>query len=82
VTGLEDVTGNSLGLVSVDDVTGIADALEPETSAALIVWEDSWATRLTDAIRATDGELLEHVRIPATVVDAALAAVADAGVGA
>jgi len=79
VTGIQDVTGNSLGLVSVDDVTAIADDLEPETSAALIVWEDCWATRLTDAIRAADGELLEHVRIPATVVDAALAAVAEVG---
>jgi hypothetical protein len=76
VTGLEEVTSTSSGLLSVDDVSDIGDDLEPGNSAALIVWEDSWATRLTDAIRAADGELIDHTRIPADVVDAALAAVA------
>jgi hypothetical protein len=48
-----------------------ADELEPNSSAALLVWEDLWADRLADAIRNSGGELYDLGRIPHEVVVAA-----------
>ena len=47
------------------------EELDPDSSAALLVWEDLWATRLVDAIRNANGELLDLGRIPHEIVVAA-----------
>ncbi len=59
------------GLFNEEDLTAAAEEIEPGSSAALLVWEDLWATRLTDAIRNADGVLLDLGRIPHEVVVAA-----------
>ncbi|MGH8773696.1 MAG: DUF6325 family protein [Jiangellaceae bacterium] len=61
-------------LTSDDDVELIADALEPGTSAAVLVYEHAWARRITQAIVDAGGEVALHVRIPRETVDAALVA--------
>ena len=66
---LEAETG---GLLNQEDLEAAAEELEPNSSAALLVWEDVWATKLADAIRAADGELLDLERIPHEVVVAAV----------
>ena len=66
------------GLVSTEDLDHEADLLEPGTSAIIVVWENLWAQRFTDAVRAAGGVLVDNQRIPAEVVEAALAdALAD-----
>jgi hypothetical protein len=59
------------GLFSDEDLQAAAQQLEPNQSAALLVWEDVWATRLVAAIRDADGELWDLERIPHDVVVAA-----------
>ena len=59
------------GLFNEDDLMAAGEELEPNSSAALLVWEDLWATRLTEAIRAADGVLLDLGRVPHEVVVAA-----------
>ena len=59
-------------LLNDDDLNSIGQELEPETSAAVVVWEDVWATRLKSAIQDAGGVLLEIERIPYQVVDEAL----------
>ena len=54
-----------------------AASLAPNTSAALIVWEDTWATELALAVRGAGGVVREGARIPPELVDAALADSAD-----
>jgi hypothetical protein len=66
------------GFVNDEDIAYAADALEPNSSAALLVWEDTWATELAEAIRGAGGVVLEGARIPAELVDAALAELAAA----
>ena len=44
----------------------------PNSSAALLVWEDVWATKLRDAILNAGGELLDLERVPYEVVNAAV----------
>jgi uncharacterized membrane protein len=52
------------GLFNEDDLRAAAEEIEPGSSAALLVWEDVWATRLTNAIRNADGVVLDLGRIP------------------
>lgn len=72
--GFEDVDGESGGLLSEEDLVLAADALEPGSSAALIVWENSWARKVAAAVAAAGGRLVAHDRIPAEAVNAAIAA--------
>jgi len=60
-------------LLNEDDLNMLGKELEPESSAAVLVWEDVWATRLKGAIQDAGGVLLEIERIPYQVVDEALA---------
>ncbi len=60
-------------LLNEEDLATIGNELEPESSAAVLVWEDVWATKLKSAIQDAGGVLLEIERIPYQVVDEALA---------
>ena len=69
--GLEKMGIEVGGLVNEDDLMDAADALEPNSSAALIVWENVWARKVTQAMRDAGGELLAFERLPHDVVQAA-----------
>jgi hypothetical protein len=60
------------GLLNQEDLEAAAEELEPNSSAALLVWEDVWATKLRDAIVNAGGELLDLERLPGEVVQAAV----------
>lgn len=60
------------GLVNQEDIDYIGEALHSNTSAAVLVWEDTWATELAQAIRGAGGMVVEGARIPAELVEAAL----------
>jgi uncharacterized membrane protein len=59
------------GLLNEDDVMDAGAALEPNSSAALLVWENVWARRVTQALRDAGGVLLAFDRLPHEVVQAA-----------
>jgi len=61
-------------LISEDDLELARDTLDPGQSAAVIVYENTWARPVSGAIAAAGGELTLHVRIPRDVVEAALEA--------
>jgi Family of unknown function (DUF6325) len=67
------------GLISHADVEYAAEALEPNSSAALLIWEDTWAKPLVDAMRASGGVLIEGSRIPHDLIEPALADLPAAG---
>src|ERR1700688_2660761 len=56
------------GLISPEDIEYAAGALEPNSSAALLIWEDLWAAPFTEAVRDSGGVLLEGARIPAEMI--------------
>jgi len=64
--------GASSGLLSDDDVNEAAGALEPGTSAALLVFENTWAAPFAGAVRRSGGQLVASGRIPVQAVLAAL----------
>jgi uncharacterized membrane protein len=64
--------GASSGLISDDDLTEAATALEPGTSAALLVFENTWAAPFAAAVRRSGGQLVASGRIPVEAIEAAL----------
>jgi len=64
--------GASSGLLGDDDVEQAGDVLQPGTSAALLVFENTWAAPFVSAVRRSGGELVASGRIPAEDVLAAL----------
>jgi len=71
-----DLEGEAGGFLSDEDVEHAAEALDPNSSAVLLIWEDLWAAPFADALRHSGGVVLEGGRIPREVIDAAAAAVA------
>lgn len=67
------LTADRGGLVNEDDMMHIAEALEPNSSAAILVWEDLWAARFKDAVINAGGVLIDIQRVPYEIVDAAIA---------
>jgi hypothetical protein len=70
---LEGLAADRGGLVTADDLQRVGEALEPNSSAALLVWEDLWASRFADAARNAGGVLVDIQRVPREVVEAAIA---------
>jgi hypothetical protein len=90
VTGLEvgdikqvtaafaEFEGASSGLLGFDDLQEAASALEPGTSAAVLVWENRWAAPVAAALRRSGGQLAASGRLPVQAILAALDAVESA----
>jgi hypothetical protein len=73
VAGFGALDGHVGGLISPEDIEYAAAALEPNFSAALLIWEDVWAARFAEAVRKSDGVLLEGARIPHEIIAPLLA---------
>jgi hypothetical protein len=69
--GLENLGATSSGLFNEDDLMAAGEELDPNSSAALLVWENVWAKPVAAAIRDAGGELYDYDRIPHEVVVAA-----------
>ena len=66
------------GILSDEDITYAASSLEPNSSAALLVWEDTWATPFAVAVRNANGVIIEGARIPREIIEEAIGALTDA----
>ena len=74
-----EIDGEVGGLLSEDDLALIAEEIPPGSSAALLVWENSWAASIAGAIRAAGGVLVAHERVPEVLVELDLQAIAREG---
>ena len=64
-------------VLSEQDVTDLAETIEPGSSAAVLVWENLWAAPFASAVRHAGGQLVASGRIPIQAVIAAIEADAD-----
>ena len=71
----EDMGVEVSGLFNEDDLMTAGEELEPNSSAALLVWENLWAKNVADGIRNAGGVVLDFERLPHEVVQAARDAV-------
>lgn len=76
VAALADLVSGPNGLISDEDVAEFTAALEPDTSAAILVFEHTWVKPLRDSIVDAGGVMLERVSVPGAVVEEVLEAVA------
>ena len=80
LTDIEDAYYNLIGgateevsgLLSDEDVVDLARLLEPNSSAALMLFENTWATRFRDAVLNANGQLILIERIPHAVIQEVL----------
>lgn len=67
------LTDDGSGLLNEEDIEIAAAALDPNSSAAFLVWEDLWATRFASAVRDSGGSIIRGERIPHEIVLDAIA---------
>src|SRR5215204_1236547 len=65
----EPMVDELTGLFNEDDVRQLAEQLEDNSSAAVMLFENTWATRFRDAVVKAKGELVFNDRIPRVVID-------------
>jgi uncharacterized membrane protein len=69
--GLDALGLEATGFLGEEDLIDAAAALEPNSSAAMLLWEDVWAAELAESLRGAGGELVALGRIPhAAVIEA------------
>jgi hypothetical protein len=64
--------GASSGLLSEDDYNEAGRALEPGCSAAILLFENTWAAPFATALRRSGAQLVANGRIPVNAIIAAL----------
>lgn len=78
LTGDFDVTlfaEASTGLIDADDLTEASAALEPGRTAAVLVYENTWAAPFARALREKGAQLVASGRIPVQAILASLDAI-------
>ena len=68
------------GIIQVEDIEVIADAMEDNTTAALLLFENLWAIEFGDAVVRSSGRMVMYDRIPFEVVNETLEIFAQAEV--
>jgi hypothetical protein len=64
-------------LISDEDVFELAENLVPDSSAAILVFEHTWAKPFRDAIIGSGGVLAANFRVPGLVVDELMSELAE-----
>ena len=66
------------GIVQVEDIANIAEAMVNDSTAAVLLVENLWAIKFGEAVVRANGRLLMHDRIPFEVVNETLEIFAQA----
>jgi hypothetical protein len=63
-----------LDLFNAEDIELAAEGMAPNTAAAMLVWENVWASDFMNALRSVGGRVATNDRIPAQIIEEALSA--------
>ena len=66
------------GIIQVEDIEVIAEAMEANTTAALLLFENLWAIEFGEAVIRSSGRMVMYDRIPFEVVNETLEIFAQA----
>ena len=61
-------------LLAADDLAHLAAAMEPGSTAGVLVWENLWAAPFASAARRSGGQLIANGRIPIQAIIASIEA--------
>lgn len=65
----EPVVRDSTALLNEQDAYALSAGLAPDSSVALLLFENTWAAPIADAIENAGGRLIMNERIPRAVVE-------------
>ena len=71
---LDQIDADVVDLLNEEDIAIEAELLDTNSSAAMVVFENVWAARLRDAVANANGRIVDNARIPAAIVEDAMAA--------
>ena len=71
---LAQLEGSLAELLAFEDVEHLAAAMEPGSTAGVLVWENTWAAPFAVAARKSGGQLIASGRIPTQALIAAFEA--------
>jgi hypothetical protein len=61
-------------LLAADDVVNLANAMDPGSTAGVLIWENLWAAPFASAARRAGGRLIADGRIPIQAIIASIEA--------
>src|SRR5205809_7124764 len=61
-------------LLAADDVEHLAAAMDPGSTAGVLIWENTWAAPFASAARRSGGQLIANGRIPIQAIVASIEA--------
>jgi uncharacterized membrane protein len=70
------LVSDTIPMLNEDDAHELAEALENNSSAGIMLFENAWATRFADAIHNAKGEVVLNERIPRAAIEELIAATA------
>jgi uncharacterized membrane protein len=65
------------GMITLEDIKFVGETLQNNSTAAFMLFENLWAIKFKEAALRANGALVLHGRVPANVIDEALAVVVD-----
>jgi len=71
---LQKVEAELAELLAADDVAHLAAAMEPGSTAGVLIWENRWAAPFASAARRSGGQLIANGRIPIQAIIASIEA--------
>jgi hypothetical protein len=71
---LQAVEAELAELLAADDVAHLAAAMEPGSTAGVLIWENLWAAPFASAARRSGGQLIANGRIPIQAIIASIEA--------
>jgi uncharacterized protein DUF6325 len=71
---LQAVEAQLAELLAADDVVHLAAAMDPGSTAGVLIWENLWAAPFASAVRRSGGQLIGNGRIPIQAIIASIEA--------
>jgi uncharacterized protein DUF6325 len=71
---LQAIEAELAELLTADDVAHLAAAIEPGSTAGVLIWENLWAAPFASAARRSGGQLIANGRIPIQAIIASIEA--------
>jgi len=71
---LQQIEAELAELLAADDVAHLAAAIEPGSTAGVLIWENLWAAPFASAARRSGGQLIANGRIPIQAIIASIQA--------
>ena len=71
---LQKIEAELAELLAADDVENLAAAMDPGSTAGVLIWENLWAAPFASAARRSGGQLIADGRIPIQAIIASIEA--------